>query len=94
MTPTTPTSCPTVDGMPTERVVLEMDKKALYAARLTAEKHNISLFDWLSKIAWAEAIDEAAKAGGQNDHLFREEWPGWEEERLALMFGEDLNEAG
>ncbi|MBG0566834.1 hypothetical protein [Actinoplanes aureus] len=70
--------------MPTERITLDLDATALYAARIAAETRDVPLSDWISKVLRERAIAEAMES-----HVVREAPPGWEEETLERIFGID-----
>ncbi|MGX6607832.1 hypothetical protein ACWKSP_37760 [Micromonosporaceae bacterium Da 78-11] len=75
--------------MPIERVTLELETKALYAARVTAEAENLSVSEWISKVVWDQAIWHAAQSSAEQDRLHPDEPPGWEQAALDRIFGED-----
>lgn len=75
--------------MPTERITLDMDRSALYAARVAAETAKLSLSEWLSRVAWDHAIAESARHSAEQDRLHPDEPPGWEADSLVRIFGED-----
>ena len=75
--------------MATERVNLTMDKVALAAARIAAAAEKVSLSEWLSKVAWTEAIERAAKASAEQDRRLPDELVGWDDDGAARIFGQD-----
>ena len=75
--------------MRTERVALDMDKAALYIARYAAQAANLSLSDWLSKVARAEGMSQSMAAYAENYRLHPDEPPGWAEYRDEQMFRDD-----
>jgi hypothetical protein len=74
--------------MPTERVTLELDATALYVARAAAEAANLSLSDWISRVARAQGVREGAAMSAEQDRLHPDEPPGWAEHTLKRMFAE------
>jgi hypothetical protein len=75
--------------MPTERITLDLEGKALYAARVAAQAKDMSLADWVSKTLWTQAIAEAAEVSAENERRFPDEPPGWKDAAEAHVFGED-----
>lgn len=76
--------------MPTERVILDMDNVALYAARAAAEAQDLSLAEWVSKVALDQAISQAAQHSAEQERLHPDEPPGWADDSAKRTFGEDL----
>jgi len=72
-----------------ERITLDMDKSALYAARFAADAAKLSLAEWLSRVAWDQAIAESARHSAEQDRLHPDEPPGWAADSLERIFGED-----
>ena len=66
--------------MPTERVTLDLEKKALHAARIAAETANVSLSEWLSKVAWERAVAESARHFAEQERLHPHDRPWWVED--------------
>jgi hypothetical protein len=75
--------------MATERVSLSMDKAALAAARVAAADENLSLSEWLSKVAWTRAVEHAAKVSAEQDRRLPDEMPGWDTDGTDRVFGQD-----
>lgn len=75
--------------MATERVNLTMDKAALAAARAAAAGENLSLSEWLSKVAWTQAIERAAKVSAEQDRQLPDELVGWDDDGATRVFGQD-----
>ena len=88
MTPLTCESVTNVKRVPTERVTLDLEAKAIYAARLAAENANQSLSEWIGEAAWRQALVESAKRFAEYERLHPDEFPGWMEENEARMFRE------
>ncbi|WP_328462806.1 hypothetical protein OHA21_36250 [Actinoplanes sp. NBC_00393] len=70
--------------MPIERVILELDATALYAARFVSEAQGVPLSDWISRVVRDQAIAEAMQA-----HVVSPAPPGWEGETLERLFGDE-----
>lgn len=79
MTNTATQAWPTVGAMPIERITLDLDSKALYAARVAAQTQQVSLEEWLSKTAWNQAIAEAAAISAEHERRYPDLPPGWME---------------
>lgn len=75
--------------MATERVSLSMDKAALAAARVAAAGENLSLSEWLSKVAWTRAVEHAAKISAEQDRNPPDELVGWGHDGTDRVFGQD-----
>jgi len=75
--------------MATERVSLSMDKAALAAARVAAAGENLSLSEWLSKVAWTRAVEHAAKVSAEQDRHLPDELAGWDTDGADRVFGQD-----
>jgi hypothetical protein len=76
-------------SMATERVNLSMDKAALAAARLAAAGDNVSLSEWLSKVAWDRAVAQAARVSAEQDRHLPDELVGWDGDGADRIFGQD-----
>jgi hypothetical protein len=76
-------------SMATERVNLSMDKAALAAARVAAAGEKLSLSEWLSNVAWAQAIERAAKVSAEQDRHLPDELAGWDSDGADRVFGQD-----
>ena len=75
--------------MPMERVDVSLDRAALLAARASASANNVSLSEWLSKVAWDQAIWQAAETSAEQDRRHHEELAGRDEEAAERIFGQD-----
>ncbi len=75
--------------MATERVNLTMDKAALAAARIAAADEKLSLSEWLSKVAWTQAIERAARVSAEQDRRLPDELAGWDDDGTDRVFGRD-----
>lgn len=75
--------------MRTERVTLDMDETSLYVARYAAQVANMTLSDWLSKVARAEGMAQSMAASAESYRLHPDEPPGWAEYVEEQMFRED-----
>ncbi len=75
--------------MATERVNLTMDKAALAAARIAAAAEKVSLSEWLSKVAWTQGIQHAAKVSAEQDRRLPDELAGWDSDGADRVFGPD-----
>lgn len=75
--------------MATERVNLTMDKAALAAARIAAAGEKVSLSEWLSKVAWTQAIERAARVSAEQDRRLPDELTGWDDDGTDRVFGRD-----
>jgi hypothetical protein len=80
MTPLTYESCTSVKRVHTERVTVDLETKALYAARVAADMANLSLSEWLGKVAWEQAVAASAQHFAQQERLHPDERPGWLED--------------
>jgi hypothetical protein len=78
-----------VRRMPMERIDVSLEKAALVAARASASANNVSLSEWLSKVAWDQAIWQAAETSAEQDRLHPEELTGRDEEAAERIFGQD-----
>jgi hypothetical protein len=76
--------------MATERVSLSMDKAALAAARIAAAGENLSLSEWLSKVAWTRAIEHAAKVSADQDRRLPNRLGEWDHDGADRVFGRDV----
>jgi hypothetical protein len=88
MTPETVGRCISLTSMPTERVTLDMDATALYAARVAAGARNVSLADWLSQVARERAIWETMALSAEQERLHPDEPPGWAKDAEDRIFGD------
>jgi hypothetical protein len=73
----------------TEPVTVELERKALFAARAAARAKGLSLSEWLSRVAWEQAVTEAAETSAGQCRLHPDEPPGWEDAALDRIFGQD-----
>lgn len=73
----------------TEAVTVDLQRKTLFAARAAAEVKGLTLSEWLSQVAWEQAVIEAAETSAEQNRLHPDEPPGWEEETLDRIFGQD-----
>ena len=48
-----------------------------------------TLSEWLSEVAWAEAIERAAKVSAEQDRRLPDELVGWDDDGAARVFGQD-----
>ena len=74
--------------MPTERVTLDLDAVALYAARFVADATDVPLADYVSRLVRKHAVEEGFALSAETLRMDPEEDAAWREETLALMFGE------
>ncbi len=72
--------------MATERVNLSIEAGALAAARRAADDDGISLSAWLSRAAWNQAIEHAARISAEQDRHLPGEFADYDAEREDLMF--------
>lgn len=68
---------------------VDLERKALFAARAAAQASGVSLSEWLSRVAWEQAVAEAAETSAEQCRLHPDEPPGWEEATLDRVFGAD-----
>jgi hypothetical protein len=73
----------------TEPVTVDLERKALFAARAAAQARGVSLSEWLSRVAWEQAVTEAAETSAEQCRLHPDEPPGWEDTALDRIFDED-----
>lgn len=66
-----------------------MDGTSLYVARYAAQAANLTLSDWLSKVARTEGMAQSMVASGPNYRLHPDEPPGWAGYIEEQMFRED-----
>jgi hypothetical protein len=88
MTSTTARTWPTVPKVPTEKVTLELQSKAVYAARVAALTAQVSVEEWISRTLWAQAISESAEHSAEQDPLHPDHMKDWAEEIEKNMFME------
>ncbi|MDI6103913.1 hypothetical protein QLQ12_35390 [Actinoplanes sp. NEAU-A12] len=72
-----------------EPVTVDLQRKALFVARAAAEAKGVSLSEWLSRVAWDKAIEEAAETSAEQYDLHPDEPPGWAEATMDRIFGLD-----
>ncbi|GIG03174.1 hypothetical protein [Catellatospora citrea] len=72
--------------MATERINLTMEADALTAARRAAASDGVSLSAWLSRAAWNQAIEHAARISAEQDRHLADEFADYDAEREELMF--------
>lgn len=72
-----------------EPVTVDLQRQSLYVARMAAEAKGMTLSEWLSHAAWRQAIIESAEMSAEFYRLHPDEPPGWEEDSLDRIFGED-----
>lgn len=72
--------------MATERVNLSIEAGALAAARRAADDDGVSLSAWLSRAAWNQAIEHAARISAEQDRHLAAEFADYDAEREELMF--------
>jgi hypothetical protein len=75
--------------MPTEKVTLELESKAIYAARVAAFTAKVSVEDWVSRTLLCQAITEAAERSAEQDRLHPDLMKDWAGEVERNMFGEE-----
>ncbi|MEU4160297.1 hypothetical protein [Actinoplanes sp. NPDC026670] len=73
----------------TEPVTVDLERKALFAARVAAQAKGLSLSEWLSRVAWEQAVAEAAETSAEQYRLHPDEPPGWADSALDRVFGQD-----
>ncbi|MFD0600233.1 hypothetical protein ACFQZ4_54430 [Catellatospora coxensis] len=74
--------------MATERINLTMEADALTAAR-RAPSDGVSLSAWLSRAAWNQAIEHAARISAEQDRHLADEFADYDAEREELMFRQE-----
>lgn len=72
--------------MATERINLTMETGALAAAKRAAAGEGVSLSAWLSRAAWDQAIEHAARISAEQDRHLPGEFADYDAEREELMF--------
>jgi hypothetical protein len=70
-----------------EPVTVDLERKALFAARAAAKAKGVSLSEWLSHIAWKQAVAEATETSAEQCRMHPDEPPGWEEAALDRILG-------
>ncbi|WP_430780604.1 hypothetical protein [Actinoplanes sp. G11-F43] len=73
-----------------ETVTVQLERKSLLAARAAAASQGISLSEWLSRVAWEQAVIESSALSAEQYRLHPDEPPGWREEGLDRIFGQDV----
>jgi DNA-directed RNA polymerase specialized sigma24 family protein len=71
--------------MATERVNLTLEADALAAARRAASGEGVSLSAWLSRAAWNQAIEHAARISAEQNRQLAE-LADYDAERDELMW--------